>query len=274
MTILFEKFQGAGNDFIILEKNEIDKCLSAHLNTADLVRAICRPHYGVAADGLFIVQGREPEDNIWHIEFYNCDGTQASMCGNGARCVSSYLFARMQGITTLTLALGDLRIGSTLLPNGDISIQMPVNETFEWLPMQGGYLLNTGVPHLVMQCDTIEELQAIDLITAARPLRYEVCGTFGGVNVDYYCRNENEISIRTYERGVEGETRACGTGAVAVALVAASVFNLASPLIINAVGGKLSVSFQIMRSPEEEFIFKNVFLTGDAIRIARGEYYL
>jgi len=270
MNIHFEKYQGAGNDFVILEKKEVERCVSSSLSLAELVRSICRPHYGVAADGLFIVWGQDA--GTWHISFYNCDGGQAAMCGNGARCVSAYLFSRMPSVTGLTLALGELRIPSTRLADGRISLQMPVDETFEWLPAQGGYLIDTGVPHLVMQCETLEELQSLDLVTLARPLRYEVCGAFGGVNVDYYCKHGDQITMRTYERGVEGETRACGTGAVAVALVAAAVYNLPSPQIINVAGGQLSVAFQVTRS-DEEFIFQNVYLTGDAVLVARGEYF-
>lgn len=271
MNIRFEKYQGAGNDFLILEKDEVERAITPSANIADLVRAISRPHYGIAADGVFVICGYE--NSHWRLSFYNCDGSQASMCGNGARCVSAYLFSRLSKQTELTLAIGDLRIASKRLPDGQISLHMPVDDTLEWLPAQGGYLINTGVPHLVMQCDTIEELQALDLTKVARPLRYEVCGTTGGVNVDYYCKHGDKILMRTYERGVEGETRACGTGAVAVALVAASVYNLPSPQIIQVVGGKLSVAFQIRITGNEEFRFQNIYLTGDAVRVAKGEYF-
>ena len=272
MSIQFEKYQGAGNDFVILEKSEVERCVSQTFPLAELVRSICKPHYGVSADGLFVVWGQE--NDAWRISFYNCDGGQATMCGNGARCVSAYLFSRMPRLTELTLALGELRIPSTLLPDGRISLQMPVDETFEWLPVQGGYLINTGVPHLVLQCQTLQELDDLDLVAEARPLRYEVCGTFGGVNVDFYCLHEGQVSMRTYERGVEGETRACGTGAVAVALVAAAVHNLHSPQTVNVLGGTLSVAYQMTHSEDNgEFLFHEVRLTGDAVLVARGEYF-
>ena len=258
MSIQFEKYQGAGNDFVILEKSEVEHSVSAIFPLAELVRSICKPHYGVSADGLFVVWGQE--NDAWRISFYNCDGGQATMCGNGARCVSAYLFSRMPRLTELTLALGELRIPSRLLPDGRISLQMPVDETFEWLPAQGGYLINTGVPHLVLQCQTLQELDDLDLVAEARPLRYEVCGTFGGVNVDFYCLHEGQVSMRT--------------GAVAVALVAAAVHNLHSPQTVNVLGGTLSVAYQMTHSEENgEFLFHEVRLTGDAVLVARGEYF-
>jgi len=215
----------------------------------------------VSADGLFVVWGQE--NDAWRISFYNCDGGQATMCGNGARCVSAYLFSRMPRLTELTLALGELRIPSTLLRDGRISLQMPVDETFEWLPVQGGYLINTGVPHLVLQCQTLQELDDLDLVAVARPLRYEVCGTFGGVNVDFYCLHEGQVSMRTYERGVEDETYSCGTGVTAVAIALYHTAQITTPAVtLHTKGGDLKVTFE-----KQGAFYQQVYLSGPAEKV-------
>lgn len=271
MEIPFVKYQGAGNDFVILEQRDLLSVLNADFTIEKLVQQICSLHYGVAADGLFVILGTE--EGVWHVDFYNRDGSKATMCGNGSRCVSAYLFSRMKTPEHLILAIGDIEIVCYYITEHKIGISMPVEDGVEWLPREGGYLINTGVPHLVMYVDSLQELLDLDLVSVARPLRNSVCGSFGGVNVDFYTYHEGKLVMRTYERGVEGETRACGTGAVAVALIGSSIKNLPSPQKVHVLGGVLEVDFEIERTEEEEVVYRNVYLTGDAYCVARGMYY-
>ncbi len=273
MRFPFEKYHGAGNDFIILDESVLLPEMGA---IDEVVRRVCDRHYGVGADGLFLVKEVvESADTaaVCRLAFYNSDGSAAAMCGNGARCVSAYLFERL-GRHRLCLAIGEKRVESAQLPNGEVSLRMPVAEWVEWLPAEGGYLLDTGVPHLVMCCESMVALYALNLEEVARPLRYAVCGDGGGVNVDFYAYEQGRLAMRTYERGVEGETLACGTGAVAVALIAGAVHDLPSPVTVSLPGGELRVRFTRTVSEEEELVFREVFLEGGAVRIARGEFFL
>ena len=265
MQLFFEKYHGAGNDFIILSQ---DSLLPTYGEIEDIVRKVCDRHYGVGADGLFLVQ--EVNGSECQVEFYNSDGSRARMCGNGARCVSAYLFERLQ-TSELTLLLEDVRVSCTRLANGLISVHIPTNGVVEWLPAEGGYLLNTGGPHLVLECEDKATLEALDLEEVARPLRYAVCGDDGGgVNVDYYTLKDGRVSMRTYERGVEGETLACGTGAVAVALVASAVYDLPSPVEVTSPGGHLTVRFERVINEDESHLYHEIYLIGEAVLIARG----
>jgi len=268
MLFPFEKYHGAGNDFIIVRR----EVLLPEMGTIEaVVRAVCDRHYGVGADGFFLV--KKVVDGRCRLAFYNSDGSKAAMCGNGARCVSAYLFAHL-GRDRLWLEIGAKRVESVLLPSGEISIRMPVEAWVEWLPAEGGYLLDTGVPHLVMGCESIAALHSLDLEAVARPLRYSVVGDGNGVNVDFYAYKAGHLVMRTYERGVEGETLACGTGAVAVALIAAAVYNIPSPVAVYPPGGRLRVRFERVVNAEGELSYREVFLEGWAVRIARGEFFL
>lgn len=275
-TIPFAKYQGAGNDFLILDSQKVHALLSATAYSLEtFIRRVCDRHFGIGADGLFLINKITPTGG--DVSFYNSDGSTAAMCGNGARCMTAYLFSRLSSdLQQLSLKLGDIYITGYRNTDGRYGIQMPAPEWIEWLPVQGGYLLDTGVPHLVLECTSLNELEALDLDTVARPLRYEiVCGETPGVNVDYYFPiSPTEVVMRTYERGVEGETLACGTGAVAVALIASTVHNLASPLTIRVKGGELEVQWECEKIDHDEYLFRNVYLWGNATQIATGDYFL
>lgn len=260
----FTKMNGAGNDFVMLDNREG----SMSLERAQIAR-LCDRHRGVGADGVLIL---EPAANgaDFRMRYYNADGGEAEMCGNGARCFARYAqrvagprdkvsFETPAGV--IAAALDGDRV--TLRMSDPKDFEADVEVTVLGALVQGTYM-DSGVPHFVVPVPAIEDVSVRQLGSA---LRHHERFAPRGANVNFLEeRGPGAIAIRTYERGVEDETLACGTGVVASALTFAAAGELAGPVRVLVRGGdELSVDFE--RDGER---FTNVMLSGPADFVFEG----
>ncbi|MFN7064753.1 MAG: diaminopimelate epimerase [Aquificaceae bacterium] len=224
----FSKLQGSGNDFILIDNREgkLDKLLrKLSIDMKDLVIGLCRPHTGIGADGFILIEEAENKENHFKWRFFNSDGSVAEMCGNGSRC--AVRFAYEKGIVDKEVRLETLAgaIKAWVLDDGrriKVQLTKPFGYRDKALDVDGqiilGSFINTGVPHFVVITDQIEE---VDVKRLGRAIRFHKEFEPKGTNVNFIQSiSSKALRIRTYERGVEAETLACGTGATASALVA------------------------------------------------------
>jgi len=264
-TLHFTKMNGAGNDFVMLDNRD----LAHNLDTAAIAR-LCDRHRGVGADGLIAA---EPAQNgsDFRMRYYNADGGEAEMCGNGARCFARFAsrIAGKQGAITFETQAG--AIGARLL--GD-EVQLAMSAPHSFAPgtelLVAGeklvvHFLNTGVPHAIV---FVEDLEKTDIVRLGAALRYHEHFAPKGTNANFVAKlPDGSISIRTYERGVENETLACGTGVTAAALIFARLTGAASPVAVRVRGGDtLRVGFE-----NGGDAWKNVTLTGPADFVFEGD---
>lgn len=261
----FVKMSGSGNDFILIDNR------SRLLEESDLtgfITAICRRRLSVGADGVILIEGSETADFRWR--FFNADGSSAEMCGNGARCAAR--FACLAGICgtqvrfeteagRVEARVEGVRVKVKMTNPQDLELDIPIHLASGALI---GSRINTGVPHVVVLGAGVAD---IDVAGLGREIRFHQRFSPAGTNASFICPEfPGAIAIRTYERGVEAETLACGTGAVAGALVAACKLGLASPVRVRTAGGEsLTVYFEV-----DGGLFSDVFLEGDARLIYKG----
>ncbi|BBO81744.1 diaminopimelate epimerase [Desulfosarcina ovata subsp. sediminis] len=266
--IPFFKMSGSGNDFIIIDNREF-RVPEARLD--ELVVGACRRKMAVGADGVILIESSDRVDFKWR--FFNADGSVAEMCGNGARCAARFAF--LHGIAGRQMAF-DTLAGTIEADVGPRLVKLRMTDPFDLktgieLDLDetrvGVGIVNTGVPHAVMMVDDIE---TVDVIAIGRQIRRHAYFAPAGTNANFVAVDPaGRIFIRTYERGVEDETLACGTGNVAAALVLARERGLASPVTLTTRSGSdLIVHF----SPRDDD-FGDVFLEGDARVIYRGELW-
>ena len=265
-SIPFYKMSGCGNDFIIVDNrdNRVDLA-----DNADFIPKVCRRAMSVGADGFILIEDSADADFRWR--FYNADGSVAEMCGNGARCVARFAF--LNGIAGSEMRFEtDAGVVSASVQESLVKLKMtdPVDLKTDWsLPMSTGLLqlssVNTGVPHVVA---TVDDIDGVDVVSLGREIRYHDAFGPAGTNANFVSMlSDNMLAIRTYERGVEDETLACGTGAVAGAIVTAVTRNLPSPIALKTrSGGYLTIHFK-----HEAGRFFHVYLEGDARLIYTGD---
>lgn len=263
MLVKFVKYEGAGNDFILIDdRGEVFRPGARH------IAALCDRHFGIGADGLMTL--RRSAELDCSMRYYNADGSAGEMCGNGARCFA--LFAEHLGIGgehkyfRATDGLHTAAIRRTKGLEGLVELSMC--DVGQIRSGAGWWFLNTGVPHYV---EFAEELGAVDVCGRGRTIRYDTGRFPQGTNVNFVrITDKGHISVRTYERGVEAETLACGTGATAAAIITNFV---AQPdtthYEISVPGGVLSVRFS--REPHTEH-YTNIRLTGPARRVFEGRF--
>lgn len=243
MTVDFVKMNGAGNDFILLDNR--DRTL--HL-TPEQVTRLCHRQRGIGADGVLLLVPCDSGKADWAWQFFNSDGSQADMCGNGARCFARYVqrVAKLPGGFSFETGAG---IISAAFDRDLVTINLTApkdeklgEEIATALGEQIVHSLNTGVPHAVLFVPEADRAMVQD---QGREIRYHQHFAPKGTNVNFVqVLGPNHIRVRTYERGVEGETLACGTGVTASALVAARVEGFVSPVKVDVQGGdRLEVSF-------------------------------
>ncbi|NLZ17480.1 MAG: diaminopimelate epimerase [Desulfobulbaceae bacterium] len=262
----FWKMSGAGNDFIIIDHR---RPLIASEQMAEFARLTCRRKFGVGADGLFFIENSEQADFQWR--FFNADGSEAEMCGNGARCVAR--FAYMNGIAAAHMrfaTLAGIIEASVEGPQVTIHLTPPGRLELNHQVLVGGHeytvhLINTGVPHGVV---FVNDLAHTDVRGVGFSLRHHVDFGPAGVNVNFAALHGDGLRIRTYERGVEDETFACGTGAVATALIASHLGKVQSPVTVTTSGG---VQLAVLFTPQGMGEFSSVQLKGPAHIIYSGE---
>ncbi|MCF8381480.1 MAG: diaminopimelate epimerase [Bacteroidales bacterium] len=261
MLIPFFKYHGAGNDFIMIDARKF--VISDF--SEKVVNFLCDRHFGIGSDGLILLTESDKAD--FRMIYFNSDGKEGTMCGNGGRCITA--FAEKLGLvkeSTEFLGIDGLH-QAKILGGGQYSIKMI--DVINVDRMADGYLINTGSKHFVK---FKQDLELIDVYNDGRLIRHQ--GRFGedGTNVNFIeYTNDNKISIRTFERGVENETLACGTGSVAAAITTHLNYPSESKsYIINARGGQLKVEFEV----EEGVKFSNIWLSGPVEFVFAGEIEL
>jgi diaminopimelate epimerase len=258
MNIHFYKYQGAGNDFIMIDNR--DKRVD-HQNPA-FIAHLCDRRFGIGGDGIMFLQNREGYD--FEMVYYNADGQPSSMCGNGGRCIVA--FAKSLGIidTETNFLAVDGPHYAKISASGDwVSLQMI---DVDVISRDGdAYVLNTGSPHYIK---LVEGLKEKDVYRDGYNIRNNDTYRAKGINVNFVEPAGDGYFVRTFERGVENETYACGTGVTAVALAMAKhnnqIGDLATP--IKVLGGDLNIRFKY-----DGNIFKDIFLEGPAVRVFEGE---
>ena len=271
--IHFYKMTGAGNDFILMDNREgiidADHC-------GELVRSLCRRRLSVGADGVIMIEDDPEVDFKWR--FFNADASEAEMCGNGARCAARFAFLkgivtkpRMEFRTLAGIIKAELlngRVKAQMTSPHSLQIGLSVETNGRSLDLD---FIDTGVPHTVCFVADENELENSDVVNLGRSIRYHPRFQPAGTNANFACVNDvHHIGVRTYERGVEGETLACGTGAVAAALIAAARELVRSPVDVKTRGGEsLRIYFEtaIGTAQSNDIHFAEVYLEGEA-RIA------
>ncbi|MCF6351357.1 MAG: diaminopimelate epimerase [Flavobacteriaceae bacterium] len=257
MKLLFYKYQGTGNDFVILDNrnNLFDK------KNKELIAKICHRKFGVGADGLLLLENSNKYD--FKMIYYNADGNQSSMCGNGGRCIVAFSnHLKIINNNCVFEAIDGLHYAS--IKNNFVKLQM-INVSNITI-FKNYVFLDTGSPHYVTFTTNISK---IDVYNKGKEIRNSKAYFKEGVNVNFVeQRNENTFKVRTYERGVEDETLSCGTGVTAVAIAAHKISKSKSKnIILETIGGKLEVSFEIKNGN-----YKNVFLKGLATLVFKGTF--
>ncbi len=265
--IPFEKMSGTGNDFVIIDNRSLG---IPSAEQPELARKICRRMFSVGADGLIFIEDSAVADFAWN--FYNADGSVAEMCGNGSRCAARFAFrhkiagrkmqfATLAGIVVAEVGEEEAVVRVKLPPPRDFRLGLSLRIGEEERPV--GYV-DTGVPHAVIFVDEEE----VPVKTWGRMVRFHQLFEPRGANANFVkVLSDGRLKVRTYERGVEAETMACGTGAVASALFAAMQKGLESPVEVITSGGEmLTILFDLFDGPVAE----NVFLQGPARLICTG----
>jgi diaminopimelate epimerase len=268
-SLPFVKMSGAGNDFVVIDNRALNRTL-----TTEQIARLCDRHFGVGADGLLAVEPADRPDADFRMRYYNADGGEAEMCGNGARCFARFVhplrrvnYEQVRFLTPAGLITGeyvgdDVRINLT----APTDIRTHQRADFGWGEIEY-HFINTGVPQAVVH---VADAEQAEVVSWGRAIRYNPIFT-RGTNVNFVqVTASNELIVRTYERGVEGETLACGTGVVASALLTSRVHHLALPLCVKVrAGDVLTVDAGV-----EGDGYRNVTLTGPAIEVFSGEIKL
>lgn len=253
MKIEFSKYQGAGNDFIIID------CRAKHHNLDEKqISLLCNRRFGIGADGLMSIHNSSETD--FEMKYYNSDGKEASMCGNGGRCIALYAYRNKISGKKMRFNATD-GVHHAEISDNLISLSMSdVNIITEY---PDGYFLDTGSPHFVK---FVENLDSIDVSVTGKSIADEARFAPNRTNVNFVEYSEKTIKIATFERGVEDETLACGTGAVAAAIVLhkAGKGNTV-PVKLLAKGGELLVSFNVAEKK-----YNKLILSGPAEFIFNG----
>lgn len=259
MHIRFSKYQGAGNDFILIDDRE----LTFPKGDQMFIKKLCDRRFGIGADGLMLLQPSLEKD--FKMLYFNSDGLEGTMCGNGGRCLVA--FAKDCGFIdkseNIIFEAIDGEHAARIIRPGYISLKMI--DVQDITKKSTGYHVDTGSSHHV---EYAKNLVDKDVETEGKTIRYSSVYAPRGCNVNFIeAGDNNEIGIRTYERGVENETLACGTGSVASAIVHHFTGHVFREYILKALGGELKVRFD-----HEDGIYKNVWLDGPATFVFKGEW--
>ena len=254
MQIQFYKYQGTGNDFIIIDNREGKIVL-----TQEQIHQLCERRFGIGADGLMLLNASKQYD--FEMKYYNSDGKEGSMCGNGGRCLvkfaydlgirkSEYFFNAVDGLHEAELDV-----------DGTVSLKMKDVDAVE--SIHGDFILNTGSPHYVKQ---VSNVRNIDVLKRGHEIRHSDDFEKEGINVNFVEQEEEDLlSVRTYERGVEDETLSCGTGVTAAAIAFYHNENGYNNVRIRTRGGNLSVEYDRIGDR-----YENIWLSGPAEKVYSG----
>lgn len=253
----FYKYQGTGNDFVMIDNREG----SFPKEDRALVARMCDRRFGIGADGLILLEASEDYD--FTMVYYNSDGGESTMCGNGGRCLVA--FARDLGIVSKSCTFDAIDGLHHADINGDI-VHLGMIDVTAVKEFEKHSFLDTGSPHHV---EFVEDVAAIDLPKVGAAIRYGEPYGQEGTNVNFVENmGDNHLRMRTYERGVEDETLSCGTGATAVAISSYLKGWVNAPKVqLSVPGGELSVSFDV-----DGTTYNNVVLAGPAMKVFNGDY--
>lgn len=257
MQLKFYKYQGAGNDFVMVD----NRSGFFPKDDVSLIKKICDRRFGIGADGLILLEDDNATD--FRMVYYNADGNESSMCGNGGRCLTA--FANKLGVIgdVAHFVATDGLHHASILNNGNVSLQM---KDVQHVQIEQDYVfLNTGSPHHVT---LVDDLAHFDVKTQGAKIRYSDLYGAQGSNVNFVKQlAAGHFALRTYERGVEDETLSCGTGATAVAIAMHAIGKTESNVVdLDVRGGKLKVSFKV-----DGTHYNNVYLEGPATFVYEGE---
>ena len=258
MILPFEKYHGTGNDFIV-----IDNRSNIFSRNSTRVGFLCNRRLGIGADGLMLIENKEGYD--FSMRYFNSDGYEGSMCGNGGRCISAFYYKNiaLQKKLHFYAIDGEHRSEILMKENANnylVKLCMQDVEKVEF--HSNDFFLNTGSPHVVKFVDNADE---IDVATFGKQIRFSSEYAPSGTNVSFVEKQEGKLFVRTYERGVEDETLSCGTGVTASA-IAASFTEDSNNFDIITLGGNLHVSFQKAASS-----FTHIWLEGPATLVYSGK---
>ena len=256
MKFKFYKYQGTGNDFVILDnrRGDFDPLTQAQ------VKIICDRRFGIGSDGLMLLNTKPGYD--FEMKYYNSDGSESTMCGNGGRCLVRFaadLGLKKDPYNFLAID-GEHR--ACIEDNGWIKLKM--SNVYDLIIINGDAILNTGSPHYVK---LVSDVMDTNVYKEGNAIRYSESFARDGINVNFVQLNDGFIYVRTYERGVENETLSCGTGVTAAALVFAHNDLGFNHVEVHTPGGNLSVEFK----KQSEKIFTDVWLCGPATFVFSGE---
>ncbi len=256
MTLTFEKYQGAGNDFIIIDnrKNILEP------GDRKRIKQLCDRRFGIGADGLMILYDHKELD--FEMKYFNSNGYEGTMCGNGGRCI--VMFAKkLKLIEQNTRFMTNDGVHTAEITDTTVRLRMKDVKTIKKLG--DSYLVDTGSPHYITFRNDIDN---IDVYNEGRKLRNNKKFKPHGTNVNFVKVQKDGLSVRTYERGVENETLSCGTGAVAAAIISVYSGQIDSDNVkVKTRGGILNVGFRII----DKSFFSDIILEGPAVFVFEGE---
>lgn len=262
MNINFYKYQGTGNDFVMIDNRETEYLTR---KDTDKIERICDRRFGIGADGLILLQNKPGFD--FEMVYFNSDGRESSMCGNGGRCIVA--FAKKLGIIQDQCKFWAIDGEHEAMLKGEDWVELKMTDVGEVEIGSDYFILDTGSPHYVV---FVEDLDDLNIVENAQMIRYSNRFRKEGINVNFVEKSAKELLIATYERGVEGETLSCGTGVTAAALSwhLKNSKNTDNQIDIKAKGGNLSVRFESNGNGG----FRNIWLCGKAEMVFRGQYSL
>lgn len=256
MKVLFSKYQGTGNDFIILDNTQGEYSDIAE----EQIRFMCHRRKGIGADGLMLLNLREGYD--FEMIYFNADGRRGSMCGNGGRCIVKFAVGLGMKQNVFSFLASDGPHEAKIDLDKQVSLRM--NDVDEVAFKLDYFILNTGSPHFVR---FVNDADAVDVFFEGAKIRNNKAFKVEGINVNFVQKTgKDSIYVRTYERGVEDETLSCGTGVTASALVAAHNENGFNRVEVKTQGGDLSVDFEKV----SETKFRDIWLSGPAVFVFEG----
>ena len=259
MDIQFYKYEGTGNDFIILDNrtNQYDNL------PKEQVKFLCDRHFGIGADGLMLLNNSRRHD--FEMIYYNSDGAEGSMCGNGGRCIIKFAYDMGIHLMNYHFLAVDGQHEAFFGERGWVQLKMKdVNKITQH--HYGDFILDTGSPHYVK---IVGDVRHFDVFEEGKNIRYSKEFKEKGINVNFVQSEDEDIVVRTYERGVENETLSCGTGVTAAALISAHNDQGFNRVEVQTLGGNLAVEFE-----KNQDNFTNIWLCGPATYVFKGEIEL
>lgn len=258
MKLSFYKYHGTGNDFILVDNRD-----GQFKPGKKLIAGLCHRRFGIGADGLITLNHARGFD--FGMKYYNSDGQESTMCGNGGRCIVAFAdFLSPGRIPIRFLSADGEHTGYIIGKEGDIyQIKLSMNDVPGYRMMDRDFVLNTGSPHLVRFVLTVE---SVDVVREGRAVRYLDDFQPEGININFVEDKGKQIFVRTYERGVEDETLSCGTGVTASSLAYAITRGLQEGMVhVNTRGGKLKLHFRL-----KDKGFTDIWLEGPAAKVYQG----